>query len=71
VTATEQQGNANVDLKSLRVPLIVDSALLLIIIFQSGVAWNQIGELRPLFQTQVSGADSIRLDISRVAYWAM
>jgi len=46
VTATEQQGNANGDLKSLRLPLIVDSALLLIIIFQSGVAWNQIGELR-------------------------
>lgn len=46
MTATEQQGNANVDLKSLRLSLIVDSALLLIIIFQSGVAWNQIGELR-------------------------
>ena len=27
--------------------------------------------IRPQFLTQVSGADSIRLDISRVAYWAM
>mgnify|MGYP000872253138 CR=1 FL=1 len=43
---TEEKGPDNVDLKSLRLPLIVDSALLLIIIFQSGVAWNQIGELR-------------------------